>query len=45
MPHERQQQNLADFPDLQRWFNAIKARPATERAYALAERINPQAKK
>ncbi|GLK89564.1 glutathione binding-like protein [Pseudomonas turukhanskensis] len=45
VPHERQQQNLADFPNLQRWFNAIKARPATERAYAIAERINPQPKK
>jgi GST-like protein len=45
VPHERQQQNLADFPNLQRWFNTIKARPATERAYALAEQINPQPKK
>ncbi len=45
VPHERQQQNLNDFPNLQRWFNAIKARPATEKAYALAERINPQPKK
>lgn len=45
VPHERQQQNLDDFPNLQRWFNAIKARPATVRAYALAERINPQPKK
>lgn len=45
VPHERQQQDLNDFPNLQRWFNAIKARPATEKAYALAERINPQPKK
>lgn len=45
VPHERQQQNLADFPNLQRWFNAIKARPATEKAYALVERINPTPKK
>jgi len=45
VPHERQQQNLDDFPNLQRWFNTIKARPATVRAYALAERINPQPKK
>jgi len=45
VPHERQQQDLNNFPNLQRWFNAIKARPATEKAYALAERINPQPKK
>jgi GST-like protein len=41
VPYERQQQNLADFPHLQRWFEAIKARPATQRAYAQAERVNP----
>lgn len=40
VPHERQQQNLDDFPHLKRWFEAIKARPATERAYALATSIN-----
>ncbi len=45
VPYERQQQDLNNFPNLQRWFNAIKARPATEKAYALAERINPQPKK
>ncbi|MDX1976393.1 MAG: glutathione S-transferase N-terminal domain-containing protein [Pseudanabaenaceae cyanobacterium bins.68] len=31
--HERQQQNLADFPSLQRWYQAIQSRPAVERAY------------
>ncbi len=41
VPHERQQQNLADFPHLQRWFQAIAARPATQRAYARAEEVNP----
>jgi GSH-dependent disulfide-bond oxidoreductase len=40
VPHERQQQNLADFPHLKRWFEAIRARPATERAYARAREIN-----
>jgi GST-like protein len=40
VPWERQGQNLADFPHLQRWFEAIAARPATQRAYAKAETIN-----
>ncbi|HEX6832139.1 MAG TPA: glutathione binding-like protein [Rudaea sp.] len=34
VPHQRQQQNLADFPNLKRWFDAIRARPGTQRAYA-----------
>ncbi|TAG74040.1 MAG: thiol:disulfide oxidoreductase [Burkholderiales bacterium] len=42
VPHERQQQNLADFPNLKRWFDAIKTRPATERAYAIAKNLNTQ---
>ena len=41
VPHEKQAQNLDDFPNLKRWFEAIQARPATARAYAVAERINP----
>ncbi|MFT9636350.1 glutathione binding-like protein [Alcaligenes phenolicus] len=39
--HQRQSQNLDDFPNLKRWFERISARPATERAYALVEQINP----
>ncbi|MGX9526750.1 glutathione S-transferase N-terminal domain-containing protein [Alcaligenes nematophilus] len=39
--HQRQSQNLDDFPHLKRWFERIGARPATERAYALVEQINP----
>jgi GSH-dependent disulfide-bond oxidoreductase len=31
--HERQQQNLADFPSLKRWYTAIQSRPAVIRAY------------
>jgi len=42
VPHERQGQNLDDFPHLKRWFHAIKARPATQRAYAKADAINTQ---
>lgn len=33
VPHEKQQQRLEDFPHLRRWFEAIRARPATARAY------------
>ncbi|MBI3525893.1 MAG: glutathione S-transferase N-terminal domain-containing protein [Betaproteobacteria bacterium] len=40
VPHERQRQKLEDFPHLQRWFAAIKARPATQRAYARAQEFN-----
>jgi GST-like protein len=43
VPNERQGQKLEDFPYLQRWFNAIKARPATVKAYALVQKINPGA--
>jgi GST-like protein len=40
VPYERQGQNLNDFPHLKRWFEAIAARPATQRAYAKADAIN-----
>lgn len=40
VPHQRQQQNLDDFPSLKRWFDRIAERPAVQRAYALAENIN-----
>ena len=40
VPHARQQQNLEDFPHLKRWFEAIGMRPAVQRAYELATRIN-----
>jgi GST-like protein len=33
VPYELQGQTLEDFPHLKRWFEAIKARPATARAY------------
>ena len=40
---ERQGQDIDDFPNLKRWKAAIRARPATERAYARAKEVNPNA--
>jgi GST-like protein len=37
----RQGQNIDEFPHLRRWKEAIRARPATARAYAKAKEINP----
>jgi GST-like protein len=36
VPHQAHGQSLDDFPDLKRWFESIRARPATRRAYASA---------
>lgn len=43
VPYERQGQKLENFLHLQRWFEAIKARPATIRAYEKAEAFKDQA--
>lgn len=43
VPHALQSQKLEDFEHLQRWFEAIKARPATIRAYQQAEAFKTQA--
>lgn len=42
VPHAQQQQDLGKFSHLQRWFQAIAARPATVRAYERAKAINSQ---
>jgi GST-like protein len=39
---EAQGQDMADFPHLARWHAAIKARPATERAYEKGKAIVPE---
>jgi GST-like protein len=33
VPHENHKQKLEDFPNVKRWFEAIKARPAVQKAY------------
>ena len=40
---DTQGQTLDDFPHLRRWHAEIKARPATVRAYAVAQTVNPNA--
>ena len=42
VPHQRQGQRLEDFPNVKRWFETIRARPAVVRAYELAKAINLQ---
>jgi len=39
--HKWQSQRLEDFPHVERWFNHIKQRPATVRAYELVQKVNP----
>jgi len=42
VPHERQKQDLADFPDLKRWFETIHDMPSTQRAYEKGEKLRAQ---
>ncbi|MCU0730431.1 MAG: glutathione S-transferase N-terminal domain-containing protein [Hyphomonas sp.] len=42
VPWKRQQQNLDDFVNLRRWFDDIRERPATQRAYAKGEPLSAQ---
>jgi len=41
VPYKNQGQDIDQFPHLKRWLETIKARPATERAYAKAKDVNP----
>jgi len=44
VPHEPHGQRLGDFPHLQRWFEAMQARPAVQRAYEGVEPAYSNAK-
>ena len=39
VPYERQGQDLDDYPNVKRWFEAIKSRPSTVRAYEIPEKL------
>ena len=39
VPHERQGQDLKDYPNLQKWFQTIQERPAVQRGLAV---MNPE---
>ncbi|MGH8766783.1 MAG: glutathione binding-like protein, partial [Burkholderiales bacterium] len=42
VPYQRQQQNLDDFPNLKRWFESIRSRPAVVSAYEKGKAISSQ---
>jgi len=44
-PYDKLPPDYAAFPNLHRWQQAIAARPATQRAYALRQQVNPDAGK
>ena len=44
-PYTKAPLDLEPYPELRRWHAAIAARPATQRAYALATQVNPDAGK
>jgi GST-like protein len=40
VPYKKQMQSLEEFPNLKRWFDTMRARPAVQKAYARAKEIN-----
>jgi len=41
VPHESQGQDLNNFVNVKAWFERMQARPAVQRAYAVAKTVNP----
>ena len=41
VPYERQRQDINLFPNLKKWFEMIKNRPAVIKAYEIGERLRP----
>ncbi len=39
VPHERQGQKLADFPNVNRWFETMKSRPAVQRGFDVGKEV------
>lgn len=44
-PYDRAPLDMAPYPEIRRWQATVAARPATERAYAQREKVNPDAGK
>ena len=44
-PYDKAPLDLEPFANVRRWHDAIRERPATQRAYALAKQVNPNAGK
>ena len=39
VPHSMQGQNLEDFPNLKKWYDELRARPATQRGFAVMSEV------
>ncbi len=39
VPHSMQGQELEDFPNLKKWYDELRARPATQRGFAVMSEV------
>jgi GST-like protein len=39
VPHSMQGQQLEDFPNLKKWYDELRARPATQRGFAVMAEV------